>query len=77
MPERNVGDVRDFVLSRVAKADRVLLDQTEEIATKAVEALIGEGIERAMAAFNGVDVAAGGRASPIGRSHQEKEEKEN
>ena len=56
LPDREVGDVRDFVLSRVAKADRVLLDQTEEIAAKAVEVLVGEGIEKAMAAFNGVDL---------------------
>jgi PTH1 family peptidyl-tRNA hydrolase len=56
LPEREIGDVRDFVLSRVAKADRVLLDQTEEIAAKAVEVLVGEGIEKAMAAFNGVDL---------------------
>ena len=56
LPDREVGDVRDFVLSRVAKADRVLLDQTEEIAMKAVETLIGDGIEKAMAAYNGVDL---------------------
>ena len=56
LPDREVGDVRDFVLSRVAKADRVLLDQTEEIAMKAVETLIGDGIEKAMAAYNGIDL---------------------
>ena len=56
LPDREVGDVRDFVLSRVAKADRVLLDQTEEIAMKAVETLISDGIEKAMAAYNGVDL---------------------
>ena len=56
LPDREVGDVRDFVLSRVAKADRVLLDQTEEIAMKAIETLIGDGIEKAMAAYNGVDL---------------------
>src|SRR5215470_9953068 len=56
LPDREVGDVRDFVLSRVAKADRVLLDQTEEIAMKAVETLISDGIEKAMDAYNGVDL---------------------
>jgi len=56
MPDREIGDVRDFVLSRVAKTDRILLDQTEEIAMKAVETLIGEGIEKAMAVYNGVDL---------------------
>jgi len=74
MPDREIGDVRDFVLSRVAKTDRILLDQTEEIAMKAVETLIGEGIEKAMAAYNGMDVAAGGRASSTGRGHTEKRE---
>ena len=55
-PEREVGDVRDFVLSRVAKSDRSLLDQTEEIAINAVETLIAAGIEKAMAEYNGVDL---------------------
>jgi peptidyl-tRNA hydrolase, PTH1 family len=59
LPDRQIGDVRDFVLSRVAKADRVLLDQTEEIAMKAVETLIGDGIEKTMAVYNGVDVRDG------------------
>ena len=58
-PERETGDVRDFVLSRVGKADRMLLDQTEEIAIKAVETLIAEGIDRAMAEYNGVDLREG------------------
>ena len=55
-PDREIGDVRDFVLSRVAKGDRALLDQTEEIAVKAVETLIAEGINRAMAEYNGIDL---------------------
>ena len=56
MPEHPVGDVRDFVLSRVSKTDRALLDQTEEIAAKAAESLITSGIEKSMAAFNGIDL---------------------
>ena len=55
-PDREISDVRDFVLSRVAKGDRALLDQTEEIAVKAVETLIAEGIDRAMAEYNGIDL---------------------
>ena len=55
-PDREIGDVRDFVLSRVAKGDRALLDQTEEIAVKAVETLIAEGIDRAMAEYNGINL---------------------
>src|SRR5262245_39848458 len=55
-PDREVGDVRDFVLSRVTKSDRTLLEQTEEMATKAVETLISQGIEKAMAEYNGIDL---------------------
>src|SRR5262249_47091059 len=44
-PDREVGDVRDFVLSRVTKNDRALLDQTEDIAAKAVDTLIAHGID--------------------------------
>jgi PTH1 family peptidyl-tRNA hydrolase len=55
-PDRETGDVRDFVLSRVAKRDRDLLDQAEEIAVKAVDDLIADGIEKAMAAYNGIDL---------------------
>src|SRR5215475_14598371 len=38
-PDREVGDVRDFVLSRIAKTDRDLLERTEDLAGKAVETL--------------------------------------
>ena len=55
-PEREIGDVRDFVLSRVAKSDRDLLEQAEEIAVKAVDTLIAEGITKAMAEYNGIDL---------------------
>lgn len=55
-PDREITDVRDFVLSRVSKTDRVLLEQTEELAVKAVESLLADGIEKAMAAYNGVDL---------------------
>ena len=55
-PDRPTGNARDFVLSRVAKGDRELLAQTEEIAGKAVETLLADGIEKAMAAYNGIDL---------------------
>jgi PTH1 family peptidyl-tRNA hydrolase len=58
-PERETGDVRDFVLSRIAKADREVLEQTEGIAVKAIETLIADGIDRAMADFNGIDLRQG------------------
>jgi PTH1 family peptidyl-tRNA hydrolase len=56
LPDRPIGDVRDFVLSRVGKVDRQVLEKTEEIAAKAAESLIAEGIEKAMAAYNGIDL---------------------
>jgi PTH1 family peptidyl-tRNA hydrolase len=56
MPDHPISNVRDFVLSRVSKSDRVLLDQTEQIAVEAVESLLDEGIEKTMAAYNGIDL---------------------
>jgi PTH1 family peptidyl-tRNA hydrolase len=55
-PGRDIGDVRDFVLSSVGKPERELLDQTEELAARAVETVLAEGIEKAMAAYNGIDL---------------------
>ncbi len=47
MPERSDQAIPGILFyRRVAKTDRVLLDQTEEIAAKAVEALIADGIEK-------------------------------
>jgi PTH1 family peptidyl-tRNA hydrolase len=56
LPEREIGDVRDFVLSQVSKRARVLLDQVEDIAARAVETLVESGIEKAMARYNGIDL---------------------
>ncbi len=56
LPDREVGDVRDFVLSRVAKSDRPLLEQAEDVAVKAVESLLSNGIEKTMAAYNGMNL---------------------
>ena len=55
-PDRPTGNVRDFVLSPVAKGDRDLLSQAEEIAVRAVETLVADGIEKAMAVYNGIDL---------------------
>jgi PTH1 family peptidyl-tRNA hydrolase len=55
-PEREVGDVRDFVLSEVARTDLKLLDQAEEVAVKAVDTLITAGIDEAMSQYNGIDL---------------------
>ena len=54
--DRPTGDIREFVLSRVANRDQRLLAQSEEIAANAVETLIAEGIEKAMAVYNGIDL---------------------
>jgi len=56
LPERPVSQMRDFVLSRVARADAELLGRAEAAAADAIEALIGEGATKAMAAFNGMDL---------------------
>src|SRR5262245_23018506 len=60
--ERELGDVRDFVLSHVAKGGRAVLVQTEEIAVKAVEPQIAHGIEKAMSGYNGIDLREGSAA---------------
>lgn len=56
LPERPVSQMRDFVLSRVAKADAKLLREAEAAAADAVEALIADGAEKAMATFNRLDL---------------------
>jgi len=61
-PDRDLGDVRDFVLSRVTSGDQALLFQTEDVAVKAVETLIVAGIEKAMAEYNGIDLREGSAA---------------
>ena len=56
LPERPVERLHDFVLSRVAKRDRDLMGRAEVAAADAVEALLKEGPEKAMAAFNRLDL---------------------
>jgi len=70
LPDRNVGDVRDFVLSQVAKADRPLLEKTESLAVQVVETLIAGGIHKAMAEYNGIDL----REESAGHSRIEEKE---
>ena len=55
-PDRPIADVRDFVLSRVSKSDRALLDEAEEVAADAVESLLACDIEKSMSAYNGIDL---------------------
>jgi PTH1 family peptidyl-tRNA hydrolase len=56
LPERPVESLHDFVLSRVAKRDRTLMERAEAAAADAVEALLKEGPEKAMATFNRLDL---------------------
>jgi len=50
------GDMKDFVLSRVRKADRDLLAQCEDLAADAVEGIISTGVRDAMSRYNGIDL---------------------
>ena len=56
LPERPVERLHDFVLSRVAKRDRELMERAEVAAADAVETLLKEGPEKAMATFNRLDL---------------------
>jgi PTH1 family peptidyl-tRNA hydrolase len=56
LPERPVESLHDFVLSRVAKRDRELMGRAEVAAAEAVEALLKERPEKAMATFNRLDL---------------------
>jgi len=55
-PEHPISDSRTFVLSRVSKKERTVLERSEDAARSAVVQLIAEGLEPAMAAFNGIDL---------------------
>jgi PTH1 family peptidyl-tRNA hydrolase len=56
LPDRPIERLHDFVLSRVAKRDRELLEHSEVAAADAVEALLKETPEKAMATFNRLDL---------------------
>jgi PTH1 family peptidyl-tRNA hydrolase len=56
LPERPIERLHDFVLSKVAKRDRELMSHSEAAAVDAVEALLKEGPEKAMATFNRLDL---------------------
>jgi PTH1 family peptidyl-tRNA hydrolase len=55
-PERPIGDLKEFVLSPIDRGDRALIESAEELAARAVETLVEGGFEKAMAAFNGIDL---------------------
>ena len=51
-PDHPVGDLAGFVLAPIPKRDRALLDETLDRAADAVEVILTDGVERAMARFN-------------------------
>jgi len=62
LPDHPVAQTRDFVLSRVAKSINELLGKSEAAAAEAVEMIIAHGAEKAMAAFNSLDLRDAGEA---------------
>ena len=48
----------DHVLRRVGRGERELLDQVVDVAADAVACLLAEGVDAAMNAYNGTDLAA-------------------
>lgn len=51
-PDHPVNELANFVLSTIPKRDREMLDQTLDLAADAIEVVLTEGVERAMALFN-------------------------
>jgi PTH1 family peptidyl-tRNA hydrolase len=51
-PEKIWGELRDYVLSKLSRADREIAGQMVTEATDAVELIIAEGISKAMSTFN-------------------------
>jgi len=51
-PEKIWGDRRDYVLSKMSRAERETAKQLVDDAAKAVEWIIKEGVEKAMSRFN-------------------------
>jgi PTH1 family peptidyl-tRNA hydrolase len=51
-PEKIWGELRDYVLSKLSRADREIAGQMVTEATDAVELIIAEGISKAMSKFN-------------------------
>jgi PTH1 family peptidyl-tRNA hydrolase len=58
-PEKIWGDLRDYVLSKMGRAEREIAGQMVTDATDAVELIITEGAEKAMSRFNRRVQAAG------------------
>lgn len=52
-PEHRVADTKNFVLDEFSKSERAELDQVLERSAEALRAVLRDGIDRAMAQFNG------------------------
>src|SRR5262245_43310107 len=51
-PDHPVDEMADYVLSRISKRNRELVDEMVERAREAVEVIVVDGVERAMSLFN-------------------------
>jgi PTH1 family peptidyl-tRNA hydrolase len=51
-PEKIWGELRDYVLSKLSRADREIVEQMVTDATDAVELIVAEGVDKAMSKFN-------------------------
>ena len=51
-PDHPVTDLASFVLSKIPKRDREMLEAVLDRATDAIEVVLAEGVERAMQRFN-------------------------
>ena len=51
-PEHQVSDARDFVLSKIPRAERTVVDETLERCAEALRVVLSEGIAKAMFLYN-------------------------
>jgi len=51
-PDHPVADLASFVLSKIPKRDREMLEEVLDRAADAIEVVLAEGVERAMQRFN-------------------------
>jgi PTH1 family peptidyl-tRNA hydrolase len=67
-PDHAVGNLPDFVLSQIPKRDNEQLEQVLDRACEAAEAVIKDGVERAMSQFNErVKAEVSGQTSDVGK----------
>jgi PTH1 family peptidyl-tRNA hydrolase len=67
-PEHQVGQIKGFVLSQIPKKDYETLNQVLDRAADAVEAILKDGVDRAMQIFNErVKADASGQTPDVGQ----------